>query len=185
MKYLHITCGDTLSFCFFLCGGEGEFSGQGFFFGGGRVGRAVCFLRLGWWAGVVALPLHLYLYLSLARWRRQILLSFPLCKTFVPDFLSSWNPRDQMKWVIKSVLHHYMTGDCKLLSVFVAEVSAALLKECKCYVITCSRSRSPPRSRLLKYNAVVENLCRSITMAVHWIFSEVLFWFFWPRSFFC
>jgi len=36
MKYLHITCGDTLSFCFFLCGGEGEFSGQGFFLGGGQ-----------------------------------------------------------------------------------------------------------------------------------------------------
>jgi hypothetical protein len=34
MKYLHITCGDTLSFSFFLCGGEGEFSGQGFFLGG-------------------------------------------------------------------------------------------------------------------------------------------------------
>ncbi len=67
-----------------------------------------------------------------------------------------------------------MTRDCKLLSVFVVEVSAALLKECKCYVITYSRSRSPPRSRLLKYNAVVENLCHNITMAVHWIFSEVL-----------
>jgi len=99
MKYLHITCGDTLSFCFFLCGGEGEFSGQGFFLGGGRVrrgGRAVCFLTLGWWAGVVALPLHLCLCLSLARWRRQILLSFPLCKTFVLDLLSSWI--QEIKW---------------------------------------------------------------------------------------
>ncbi len=78
-----------------------------------------------------------------------------------------------MQWVIKSVLQHHMTGDCKLLSDFVAQVSAALLR-CNCYVITGSRSRSPPRSRLLKYNAVVENLCRSITIAVHWSFSEVL-----------
>ncbi len=99
MKYLHITCVGTLRvffFFFFLCGGEGEFSGQGFFLGGGgqgrKGGRAVYFLTLGWWAGVVALPLHLsslFLSLSLARSRRRILLSFLLCKTFVLDLLSS------------------------------------------------------------------------------------------------
>ncbi len=81
MKYLHITCVGTLRgffFFFFLCGVEGEFSGQGFFWGRAgseRGGRAVCFLTLGWWAGVVALPLHLS-SLSLARSLRQILLSF-------------------------------------------------------------------------------------------------------------